>query len=367
MQFPPLSSHPAVDALVASDAPVAMGVSGGKDSCAMALAVTGHLDRVGHRGPRVLVHSDLGRTEWKDSLPTCRRLAAATGLELVVLRRQAGDMMDRWQARWRNNADRYRTLSCVRLILPWSTPAMRFCTSELKTDVICRDLVRRFPGRTVVSVSGVRADESSARAAAPAAKPQPKLASKTYGTDGWDWNAILGWGSAHSFGKMAEAGFPPHEAYTRYGAGRVSCAYCIMSAGADLLAAAGCRDNHDLYREMVALEAESTFAFQGGKWLGDVRPDLLTPGLAADLGRAKSAAGAREAAEAAVPEHLLYVKGWPTCMPTAAEADLLAGVRVAVAAAVRLDGVGCLDGPSVTARYRELMDMKAARAAGGRP
>lgn len=47
------------DAL-AVNAPVAIGVSGGKDSCALAFAVVEHLDTIGHAGPRLLVHADLG-------------------------------------------------------------------------------------------------------------------------------------------------------------------------------------------------------------------------------------------------------------------------------------------------------------------
>ena len=55
-------------------------------------------------------------------------------------------MVDRWQQRWTDNLRRYRYLSCVQLILPWSTPAMRFCTGEMKLDLICRALAKRYPG-----------------------------------------------------------------------------------------------------------------------------------------------------------------------------------------------------------------------------
>jgi len=62
--------------LLAGDAVVAIGVSGGKDSCAAAFAVIEYLRGIGFTGTIVLVHSDLGRVEWRDSLPTCERLAA---------------------------------------------------------------------------------------------------------------------------------------------------------------------------------------------------------------------------------------------------------------------------------------------------
>src|ERR1700751_2528774 len=40
--------------LLAADAPVAIGVSGGKDSCAAAIATVEHLRSIGHRGEVVL-------------------------------------------------------------------------------------------------------------------------------------------------------------------------------------------------------------------------------------------------------------------------------------------------------------------------
>jgi 3'-phosphoadenosine 5'-phosphosulfate sulfotransferase (PAPS reductase)/FAD synthetase len=102
-----IATSPTVDALLQQHAPVALGVSGGKDSSAMSLAVSSYLDEIGHRGPRLLIHSDLGRVEWRESLPWCQKLAARLGVELVIVRRQAGDLLDRWQVRWRNNVARY--------------------------------------------------------------------------------------------------------------------------------------------------------------------------------------------------------------------------------------------------------------------
>jgi hypothetical protein len=43
-----------------------------------------------------------------------------------------------------------------------------------------------------------------------------------------------------------------------------------MSSKQDLTASATCEDNHAIYREMVGLEATSTFAFQDSNWLADV-------------------------------------------------------------------------------------------------
>lgn len=357
-----IATTPEVDALLAFHAPVAIGVSGGKDSCALAIALNAHLDAVGHDGPRILIHSDLGRVEWRDSLPTCERLAKATGLELLTVRRAAGDMMDRWLTRWSNNVARYTALECVKLILPWSTASMRFCTSEMKTDVICRALVKRFPGETIISASGIRRDESRTRAKAPVVKPQPKLTSATHSTSGLDWHPIIDWTLAEVLGYLYVEDFSLHEAYTRFGSSRVSCAFCILGSQGDLRAAAGCADNHDLYREMVGLEACSTFAFHDSQWLGDVAPHLLSQDLREKIAEAKYAAAEREAAEARIPNHLLYTKGWPTCIPSRTEAEMLCQVRDAVANVVGLS-IEFTTPESLVGRYQELMAAKLAKGA----
>jgi hypothetical protein len=119
---PSVAVTPEISEMLAAGCVVAIGVSGVKDSQACAIRTMTYLNEVGHTGPRVLIHADLGRIEWKDSLPTCERLALHLGIELIVVRRKAGDMLARWQKRWENNVARYRDLSCVRLILPWSQP-----------------------------------------------------------------------------------------------------------------------------------------------------------------------------------------------------------------------------------------------------
>ncbi|NJL42120.1 MAG: hypothetical protein HC899_39925 [Leptolyngbyaceae cyanobacterium SM1_4_3] len=41
----------------------------------------------------------------------------------------------------------------------------------------------------------------------------------------------------------------------------------------------GARQNPEVYREYVQLEVESGYAFQPGRWLGDIAPELLPPDL----------------------------------------------------------------------------------------
>ncbi|MGC4033648.1 MAG: phosphoadenosine phosphosulfate reductase family protein [Tepidisphaeraceae bacterium] len=292
-----VATTPEVEVLIAADAPVAIGVSGGKDSSAVAIATVEYLDRVGHKGPRILIHSDLGLMEWQASLPMCQILADRLGLELVVVRREKGGMMERWEQRWADNVARYASLSCVQLILPWSTPDMRFCTSELKTDIICRALSRRYGGLTILSVTGIRRQESSGRAKAPIAKPEPKLTSVTRVTQGVTWNPIIEWSIDDVFGLLRERGMPLHEAYTVYGTSRVSCFNCIMASDADLVAANKCVANHAGSRRVIRLETISTFGFKGNRWLGDLVPDLLTLEERVNLRKAKDAAAYRATAE----------------------------------------------------------------------
>lgn len=350
---------PDISELFASDCPVAIGVSGGKDSHAVSFRTNEYLDEIGHKGSRLLVHSDLGRIEWRDSLPTCERIARALNLQLVVLRRKAGDMVDRWEARWGNNLRRYQSLSCVKLILPWSTPSMRFCTSELKTSQICSHLISLFPGRSIVSVTGIRAQESAARAHAQVSSIQKKL--QTKGRVGWDWRPILQWSLQDVLSYLHQQRQVLHEAYTKYGCSRVSCSFCIMASEADLKAAASCGGNEAAYRLLVELEARSAFAFQGNRWLGDIAPHLLSPETREALREAKERARKRVEAEAVVPKDLLYAKGWPQRLPSLAEAELLGKVRQTVSETIGLPAT-FTTAEEIIARYRSLLAQRPPEA-----
>ncbi len=354
-----VATTPTVDTLLRAHAPVALGVSGGKDSSAMSLVVNSYLDEIGHAGPRILIHSDLGRVEWRESLPWCQKLADRLGLELVVVRRAAGDLLDRWRVRWQNNVTRYANLETVCLVLPWSTPSMLFCRSELKAAIICRELVQRFPGREILSPTGIRREESSTRACAPISAPQLRLTSKTQKTSGHDWHPIADWTLSEVLAYHRLRSFPLHPGYTR-GMTRISCAFCVMGSAGDLAVSATCPENQDIYREQVDLEILSSFAFQSGKWLGDVAPHLLSEQQQRGLTEAKRRAALREAAEARVPKHLKYSKGWPTVMPTLAEARLLAEIRCTVADTLDLS-IQYRDAESIRGRYAELMMLQQAK------
>jgi 3'-phosphoadenosine 5'-phosphosulfate sulfotransferase (PAPS reductase)/FAD synthetase len=349
-----VSTAPEIEALIAAGAPVAIGVSGGSDSQAAALATFAYLDRQGHSGPRVLVHADLGIVEWNASLPVCETLAAHLGAELIVVRRKAGGLMERWEARWQSSLRRYINLETVCLVLPWSTPGMRFCTSELKTHPIRAELRRRFKKCVFINVTGVRRAESAARA-------KSTIAAFDHAGNA-DWRLIAEWQDAEVFEFIAENGLEPHEAYTDFGMSRVSCKFCIMSSEADLIAASSVPESQDLLCRMVDLEIASTFAFQGNRWLGDIAPQLLGFRRAEEFQAAKVRALARIAVEAKVTKAMRYVSGWPTRMLTDDEAGTLANVRRAIGGLFSIEPL-YLDVPSIHSRYAELMETKRLREA----
>jgi Phosphoadenosine phosphosulfate reductase family len=124
---------------------------------------------------------------------------------------------------------------------------------------------QRFVGRPILSVTGIRRAESAARSKAPVCKPQQRLVRKRAGASGWDWHPILRWSHAEVFAFLRERNQPLHVAYSVYGCSRVSCAFCVLSSGADSAAASRCERNQNVYRQLIALEAESSFSFQPGR------------------------------------------------------------------------------------------------------
>lgn len=355
---PSIAVSPQIENLIRANAAVAIGVSGGKDSQAAALATTQHLDRLGHTGPRLLVHADLGMVEWKESLPVCETIAKHLSVDLVVVRRAAGGLMERWESRWESSKRRYTEIETVTLVLPWSTPSMRFCTSELKTHIIGAELRRRFRGQNIINVTGIRREESPARSKTSIASLDAVLSRA--GVEVWNWRPILEWSEQQIRTYIEERGLALHGAYTNFGMTRVSCAFCIMSNLGDLRASAGNPDHLELYRRMVDLEIASTFAFHGNRWLGDVAPQLLTAEKRIELIRAKERRVRRLEVERKIPRGMLYTKGWPTRLPSPSEAELIASVRQRVGDIVGID-VKYTDAAAVRERYENLMGKRIAK------
>lgn len=355
----------AIDGLIidaiARNAWFAFNLSGGKDSTAATQAAIALLDHLGHRRERrIAIHADLGRAEWRSTPATVTAIAERFGLPLVVVRRGAGDMVARWEQRFTNGCRRYEDMELYQLIGPWSQANKRFCTSELKAQVIGPELARRFRGETVVSVIGLRRAESHGRRGTPISRLDERFAKpgNAAGTRMISWYPGVDWSVEDVFAAHARHNLPLHEAYCRYGATRLSCAFCILASGHDLAAATDAADNRDLYRHLVGMEAASTFSFQPQRWLADVAPRLLTPSLHRDIVQAKRDAAERRAMEAAMPPALRFVKGAPMRLPTLAEAQVIAGVRARILSRHSLDN-RFPDAVSVRRRFAELIDARA--------
>ena len=332
MILSPTAIDPAIVRAVQAGAVVAFSVSGGKDSTAAMHGAMSALDALGHPHElRIAIHADLGRAEWQSTPATVAAVARRFNLPLIVVRHGKHDMVSRWEARFEEGKRRYAALEVFNLIGPWSSASLRFCTSELKVQVLGRKLQQMFPGRQVISVVGIRREESLTRSLAPISKPEPRW-SRRDGFSMLTWHPALNWSTAEVFDRHHYFALPLHEAYTVYKASRVSCAFCVLAAAGDLRAAANAPGNRGLLHHLVELEARSTFSFQPARWLADVAPELLPAALAAAIIQRRPMAQERRALEASLPASLRYQKGWPPRLPTPDEAAQIVEARARILA-----------------------------------
>lgn len=187
------------------DAALFVSISGGKDGQAMLTALaSAHRER-GWACGLFAIHADLGRTEWKESLPHCQKQCDELGIFLKVVKRPQGDLLQEIQDRqakltgtgrsaWPTATQRYCTADQKRGQLEkakrqpfwpdaknryctsdqkrsqvdtavrapfWPSSASRYCTSHHKGEQIDKEL-RAYS--LVVSAMGMRGAESRARA-----------------------------------------------------------------------------------------------------------------------------------------------------------------------------------------------------------
>lgn len=335
--FAELAIDDAVRRAVAAGVPVAYSLSGGKDSVSIAHATDRLLDNLGHpRDRRIAIHADLGRIEWRSTPNAVERTAAAIGVPLVVVRRKAGDLISRWERRFELGRERYAALETYHLTGPWSSATNRFCTAELKTQVILPELLRQWRQTTVLSIVGIRREESLRRRFAPVSKREGKPWVRANGGGILTWHPGVDILEPEVFAYIEREGLPLAEAYS-LGSSRYGCAFCVLGSANDLEVAARAPTNLGTLLYLVEMEASSTFSFQSDRWLGDVAPDLLPASLAMDLARGKAQAGERRQLEAMLPPNLRYVKGWPQRVPTIEEAATIAEVRSRILAVHNLD------------------------------
>lgn len=237
---------------------VACSISGGKDGSAAALRVNKYLDDIGFTGERVLIHSDWGvDIEHADSINVVREFSEHLNIPLIVVK-PLRDMLTRWEYRWECNTARFINLETVKIMTWASSKQWRFCTSELKTAPICRELKNRFPGKLILNVVGLRGEESADRAKKPISKANDLLFSSKLNTYGITWLPIRDYLIEDVFTTHLIHQFRLHEAYHKNGNTRVSCVYCVLASETDLRASLKDVRTHNAYRRIVALEDLST-------------------------------------------------------------------------------------------------------------
>lgn len=280
------------------------------------------------KGELFAITADLGRIEWPGTLEHMQATCNQLNIELVVVRRQKGSMIDRWEER-RQTLIKQQSVNAIASEFSsglgvqkegdkpfWSSSTARYCTKELKTAEVDRYL-RRF--KSVVCAVGIRAEESSSRARKPhyqvrndittvALKASRGLCAREH--EAWSedaialwkerdykgrlaltWNAVFDWSieqiwealgttqeelehrrSLYQAGSVVEAlsGWSAHWAYVS-GNSRLSCSLCVLASAADIQN--GARHNVTTWLELALMETQSGWSFQQGKWLSTLTID----------------------------------------------------------------------------------------------
>lgn len=331
-EFGRIATDPLVDSAIADGAWVIFNLSGGKDCGAVSSRTNRYLDDVGHpRERRFAIHADLGRAEHTFNAHQVESQAKALGLRLDVVRAKSGDLVDRFENRWSLGLDAYVNLRLYNLRGPWSSPSLKFCQSEKKIQVMGPHLARELRGNTIINVVGIRREESTGRSKTEVAKLDTRFAKpgNRHGTKMMLWHPGVEMLEDEVFEINRRDEIPLSPIYSR-GATRHSCALCIMGSLNDL--EIGAEAHPWLFNHYVEMEAKTTFSFQAGRWLADVRPDLLSTGMIADIDRAKARCLQRRSIEAALPAHHRFVKGWPLYVPSLDEAAQIAAGRATILA-----------------------------------
>lgn len=221
--------------------------SGGKDSQAQYALLR---DLVPH-DQLVVVHADLGEIEWTG---VQAHIKATVVHQLNVVRAVFADGSEK------TLLEQVRRRFAKRPEVPcWPSSAARFCTSDLKRDPIHKFIRQDLKARGTllgVNVTGLRAEESPARAKRPTLSQNARLSKA--GREIWEWLPVHDLTTAEIFQIIADAGQEPFHAYAE-GNDRLSCVFCIFGCQGDLRN--GARQRPELLQEYVDLEEKTGYTF----------------------------------------------------------------------------------------------------------
>jgi 3'-phosphoadenosine 5'-phosphosulfate sulfotransferase (PAPS reductase)/FAD synthetase len=250
---------------------IALSTSGGKDSQAMMKVVVDYYNQNQLSNKIFAIHADLGRAEWKQTPYFVEKICKDLGIELVIVRRERNgktmDLIDRWQERRKQLEGTGKPF--------WSSAKQRYCTSDMKAEPINKYL-RQF--ENVISVEGIRWQESKARSEKPRVKVRTEIATRK--RQALTWNAICDYSLSDVFATYGQTidtykeaqkiyrltGEVPsfwnfHPAYAM-GNQRLSCAICILGSKNDV--ANGIKHNPELAHIISDMENQSGFTLRQG-------------------------------------------------------------------------------------------------------
>lgn len=279
---------PEIGEALNNGAALIISVSGGKDSDCMALELAAARDHYGWAGPMALIHADVGRMEWKQSIGHCERLAQRLGVELFVVRHAKRDLLDGIHHRMEVRPD----------VPPFPSSAARWCTSDFKRAVIDKWLRNNIPdGENAVCTIGYRREESTSREKKDCFDPREDASAPTKNRYVFDWHPLLEyteeevWSvigytmdelaairadvAAYRVGRTPDEvfayidslEFKAHPAYA-LGNQRVSCAICVLASKNDHRNGAWAQP--ELHQELIQIEDTSNFWFQQARSLRDL-------------------------------------------------------------------------------------------------
>src|SRR5687767_8297808 len=113
-----------INIAISKGAKLYASISGGKDGQAMVKTLINWDYNI-----EGLIHADLGRIEWIESMTMCERLHHEFNIALHVIRRSDNrDLLDHWDNRLQKLTGSGKPF--------WSSSSNRYCTSDLKRDPI---------------------------------------------------------------------------------------------------------------------------------------------------------------------------------------------------------------------------------------
>jgi 3'-phosphoadenosine 5'-phosphosulfate sulfotransferase (PAPS reductase)/FAD synthetase len=255
-------------------------ISGGKDGQAMTKSL--HNWGFPIEG---LIHADLGRVEWKESLPMCQKQSKELNIPLFIVKRKDGlGLLEYWKRRMHLLQGSEKPF--------WSSSKARYCTSDLKRGPI-NAFFTSTKNNFIISCEGIRAEESPARAkkepltirsnssnfykgmtveqAITNFNPKKKLVLTWYPIfnftldEVWNTYNTTHWALCNFREHYVKSNgyinslWPFHPAYVR-GNDRVSCKICILGSLNDIQN--GAREDPELLNEMITMEEYSGFTFK---------------------------------------------------------------------------------------------------------